>query len=148
MITIYEQGHNNYESMGLGEIFPASCVVRQEQGGAYELELTHPMDAALKYDLLAPGRVLKVEVPAQTTPMLRVKGVAAQEYWKGSIHKTLYSKKSTNTGYTQTVTKTKKNAPPKAELKTVVYQPLDKPLAPATWITGAGAGARRSPPRR
>lgn len=107
MIRIYEQGYNDFSTNGLGTLSPARCLVREEQGGRYELELEHPMDDGGLYDLLKNGRIIKAPVPAQTTPMHRIKGVADKEYWKATSRKSVYSMKSTDTGHMESVTKTK-----------------------------------------
>jgi len=100
MILIYEQGFEDFGTMGLGELRPASCLVREEQGGVYELELEHPMDEDLKYDLLKSGRVLKVPAPAQTTPEIQLEAVSSREVWKANQDTKVYSKASTSLGST------------------------------------------------
>ena len=104
MIRIFEQGHEDFSSMGLGEIRPLSCVVREEQGGAYELEIEMAMDEGTNYDRLMNGRVIQAPVPAMTTPLIQTLNVTVTEYWKTNGGTKLYSKKSDVLGTYETVT--------------------------------------------
>ena len=103
MIRIFEQGHEDFTNMGLGEIHPLSCVVHEEQGGAYELELEMPMDESGHYDRLKSGRVLVVPVPSITTPAVRVYNLDKTEYWKTTGSVKLYTQKSDVLGAYETV---------------------------------------------
>ena len=101
MIQVYEVGYNNFVSMGIGTITPTSCIVHEEQSAGYELEVTCAMDENLNYDLLVEGRILRVPVPAATTPIYKIRATTEKEYWRGGG--TVYSNKSTNVGHTETV---------------------------------------------
>ena len=94
IIRMFEQGHEDFSSMGHGVIQPLSCSVREEQGGAYELDIEMAMDEATQYDLLVNGCVLQVPVPAITTPLIRTLNVTVTEYWKTIRSGKLYSQKS------------------------------------------------------
>jgi len=111
MIRIFEQGHEDFSSMGLGEIQPLSCVVREEQGGAYELEIEMAMDEQTRYDRLLNGRVLQVPVPAMTTPLIKTLDVTVTEFWRTNGSVKLYSKKTDVMGTNQTVTVPAQYAP-------------------------------------
>lgn len=131
MINIYEQGYNDYTTMGLGALTPSACIVREEQGGAYELELDHPMDDNLLYDLLAPGRVIKVPVPAQTTPLYRILSTPDKVYYKADVETPMYSIKSEDIGHYETVTRTRttyKTVTSKPKPEIVVYRTLSHPV--------------------
>ena len=94
MIRIFEQGHEDFSSMGLGEIRPLSCIVHEEQGAVYDLELEMMMDDATQYDRLMNGRVIQAPVPAITTPLIRTLDVTVTEYWKTNASAKIYSQKS------------------------------------------------------
>ena len=111
MIRIFEQGHEDFSSIGLGEIQPLSCVVREEQGGAYELEIEMAMDEQTRYDRLLNGRVLQVPVPAMTTPLIKTLDVTVTEFWRTNGSVKLYSKKTDVMGTNQTVTVPAQYAP-------------------------------------
>lgn len=102
-IYIFEQGYEAFDSFGLGQLFPITCVVREEQAGNYDLELVHPMDEAGRYHLLKNGRVLKVPAPAVTTPAIRTEGVGSREVWKTTASARVYSQPRTTLGSQVTV---------------------------------------------
>jgi len=102
-ILIYEQGFEDFSTMGLGEVRPASCIVHEEQGGAYELDMDHPMDESGRWDLLRNGRVLRVPVPAKTTPHIQMQALASREVWKCTTEAEVYSMPTTEMGQTVTI---------------------------------------------
>ncbi|HQC53548.1 MAG TPA: phage tail spike protein, partial [Lentisphaeria bacterium] len=104
MIWIYEQGHEDFSTNGLGSLLPARCEIKEEQNGAYELELDHPIDKDGLFGLLKTGRVIKAPVPAQTTPIIRMPSTTSYEVWETSAKAKVYTKKSTTLGSTISVT--------------------------------------------
>ncbi|HOE01426.1 MAG TPA: hypothetical protein PKI64_10295, partial [Kiritimatiellia bacterium] len=104
MIWIYEQGHEDFSTNGLGSLLPARCEIKEEQNGAYELELDHPIDKDGLFGLLKTGRVIKAPVPAQTTPIIRMPATTSYEVWETSAKAKVYTKKSTTLGSTISVT--------------------------------------------
>lgn len=133
MIQVYEIGHADYASMGLGSLTPVQCSVHEEQGGAYELDITCAMDEGLGFDLLMAGRVLRVPVPAMTTPMYRILGTPRKEYWISPDGGYVYNGKSTVTGGMQTVTRTRKvveEVAPDGSPQTALSRRMDRPLVP------------------
>lgn len=103
MIRIFEQGHEDFSTMGLGEIRPLSCVVREELGGAYELDIEMAMDDEQQYDRLMPGRVIVVPVPSITTPAVKAFDVTSTEKYKLLGSTKMYSQPSDVMGTTETV---------------------------------------------
>ncbi|NLB90183.1 MAG: hypothetical protein GX786_03050, partial [Clostridiales bacterium] len=72
MITIYDPNCDDFTNNGLGLLSPSRCVVKENAGGLYELELEHPMDEGKKWTLLSEQRIIKAPVPNQETPLLSV----------------------------------------------------------------------------
>ncbi len=104
MIWIYEQGHEDFSTNGLGMLIPTKCEISEEQAGAYELEMSHPMDEGGIFELLKAGRVIKAPVPAQTTPMIQMEAAEGYEIWEVISKAKVYTKKTTSLGSTVTVT--------------------------------------------
>lgn len=102
MILVFERGQDDFRTMGLGEIRPVSCVVHEEQGGAYELELECPMDDQYQYDLLVSGRMVRVPVPTRTTPHIFMQATQGYEVWKTTAPAALYVLPTTEMGYSET----------------------------------------------
>ena len=104
MITIYERGYEDFSTMGLGQLLPTSCVVHEEQGGAYELELEHPMDEEGRHSLITPGCVLRVPAPSRPTPLVTTGGLSDREIYTANEKINIYSKATTSMGTTITST--------------------------------------------
>ena len=102
-IWIYEQGHEDFSTNGLGSLIPARCETKEEQNGAYELELDHPIDEDGLFSLLKTGRVIKVPVPAQTTPLIRMPAMTSYEVWEVISAAKVYTKITSTLGSTVTV---------------------------------------------
>lgn len=103
MIWIYEQGHEDFSTNGLGSLRPARCEIKEEQNGAYELELDHPIDEDGLFSLLKTGRVIKAPVPAQTTPIIRMPATTSYEVWETTAKAKVYTRKTTSLGTQVTV---------------------------------------------
>ncbi len=72
IIRLYDRTCTDYTGNGLAVLSPTACTVTEEAGGQYEVSCTVPVTDDLKSRLLERGRVLKVPVPAMTTPALEV----------------------------------------------------------------------------
>lgn len=72
MIRLYERTSIDYTGNGLAVLTPTECTTTEEAGGQWEVSCTVPVTDDLKSRLLERGRVLKVPVPAMTTPALEV----------------------------------------------------------------------------
>lgn len=68
MITIHENTAKTFDTLGLGALLPASCVVTEELNGAFELELEHPYDAEGKWQRIERGRILYASTPRGRQP--------------------------------------------------------------------------------
>ncbi len=68
MITIHEKTAQTFNTLGLGALLPASCVVTEELNGAFELELEHPYDAEGKWQRIERGRTLYASTPRGRQP--------------------------------------------------------------------------------
>ena len=68
MICIYSADCTDFTNNGLGVVVPTSCTVTETLNGEWELTLEHPIDDAGKWRRLVEGRILRVPVPAASTP--------------------------------------------------------------------------------
>lgn len=80
---------NDYRKMGLGVLSPISCTVTEKAGGAYELEMTHPIDPDGKWEWLTTGNIIKCPCPVYDVGSTMM-GLDAQ-VWKTTSAATLYS---------------------------------------------------------
>ena len=63
MVTIHEKTARTFDTLGLGALLPASCIVTEELNGAYELEMEHPYDADSKWKRLDVGNIIVASTP-------------------------------------------------------------------------------------
>ena len=68
MITIHEKTAKSFDTLGLGALFPASCVVTEELNGAFGLEMEHPYDEGGKWRRIERGRILYAPTPTGPQP--------------------------------------------------------------------------------
>lgn len=68
MITIHEKTAKSFDTLGLGALLPASCVVTEELNGAFELEMQHPYDEGGKWRRIERGRILYAPTPTGPQP--------------------------------------------------------------------------------
>lgn len=68
MITIHEKTAKTFDTLGLGALLPASCVVTEELNGVYELEMEHPYDTEGKWQRIERGHILFVSTPGGNQP--------------------------------------------------------------------------------
>lgn len=68
MITIHEKTAKSFDTLGLGALLPASCVVTEELNGAFGLEMEHPYDEGGKWRRIERGRILYAPTPTGPQP--------------------------------------------------------------------------------
>lgn len=68
MITIYDKDATDFAGLGLGALDPSSCVVREDAGGMYELELEQPITADGRHLLLNLYNIIKAPAPVREAP--------------------------------------------------------------------------------
>ncbi|MGN1230376.1 MAG: phage tail spike protein [Anaerotignum sp.] len=68
MINIHEKTAQTFNTLGLGALLPARCVVTEELNGAYELELEHPYDDDGKWKRIEDGRIIYASTPRGRQP--------------------------------------------------------------------------------
>lgn len=74
MVTIHEKTARVFDTLGLGALLPASCVITEELNGAFELEMEHPYDEGGKWRRIARGRIVYAPTPTGCQPF-RIYGV-------------------------------------------------------------------------
>lgn len=77
-ICVYAPDDDDFTSNGLGILTPTRCVVTEEAGGQYELELELPV-ADDVWRQIQTGSVIKAPVPVVTIDEFQMQGAA---YWK------------------------------------------------------------------
>ena len=60
MVLVYDSKTQEFSNDGLGAVTPSSCVVSEEINGAFELELTHPVDSFGKWKRLQKNNIIRV----------------------------------------------------------------------------------------
>ena len=78
----------DFSGNGLGVVTPMSCIVTETLNGEWELTLVHPIDATGKWQRFVEGRILRVPVPAASTPrisMAKVEHIYRVSVKKGSL---------------------------------------------------------------
>lgn len=63
MVTIHEKTAKTFDTLGLGAISPASCVVTEKLNGIYELKMEHPYDAFGKWKRIEQERIIYASTP-------------------------------------------------------------------------------------
>ena len=66
MISLYDSDNTIFEGMGDCVLMPTSCTTRQIAGGAYTLDMVHPMDPWGKWRHIQEEAVLRVPVQEET----------------------------------------------------------------------------------
>lgn len=66
MINLYGLNDIDYTKNGTAVLQPTSCLVSEQAGGSYELNMQHPMDARGTYALMQIEDIIKVPVPVAT----------------------------------------------------------------------------------
>ncbi len=72
MINVYPAAATDFSTLGVMTLEPASCTIEERAGGLLELEMTHPIDADLKWTYLQPGNIIKAPCAIREAPILRV----------------------------------------------------------------------------
>lgn len=89
MITLYEKTATTFADNGLCGLSPVSCVVRETAGGAYELQMQHPVDEYGKYAMLTEERLIKAPVPKTIIPETVLPALYS---WRTNTDTPLYAK--------------------------------------------------------
>ncbi len=92
MICLYDRDTNDFTGNGLAVLSPTECTTTEEAGGQWEVICTLPVTDDLKSRLLERGRVLRVPVPAMTTPALEIMAQDSGSTTKGLA---IYAPKAT-----------------------------------------------------
>ena len=66
MITLYEKNNTRYDRGGSCTLMPLSAKIKMVAGGAYELDLVHPIDPYGKWRWLETEAIIKAPVPKET----------------------------------------------------------------------------------
>lgn len=72
MITIYPSDATDFGTNGLGILTPYECIVKEIEGGMYELHMEHPIDDTLRWAQITNGCILKAPVPMRESPMYEI----------------------------------------------------------------------------
>ena len=72
MINVYPAAATDFSTLGVTTLSPASCTIEERAGGLFELEMTHPIDADLKWTYLQTGNIIKAPCAIREAPILRV----------------------------------------------------------------------------
>lgn len=72
MITIHDAKGENLASLGYGALTPTECIVREEAGGMYELELVQPITKDGRHLLIASHHIIRVPVPVRESPLVQM----------------------------------------------------------------------------
>ena len=72
MITIYPSDATDFGTNGLGILTPYECIVKEIEGGMYELHMEHPIDDTLRWAQISNGCILKAPVPMRESPMYEI----------------------------------------------------------------------------
>ena len=59
MVLVYDSKAQIFNTDGLGTVAPSSCVISEEINGAFELELTHPIDSFGKWKRLQKNNIIR-----------------------------------------------------------------------------------------
>ena len=63
MISVYDIGNSAYTANGNAVLHPTSCVMQEDAGGSYEVEMTHPITEDGTWEHLTNDAIVKVPVP-------------------------------------------------------------------------------------
>lgn len=74
MITVYSAWVDDYSGLGICALTPEECVVKEQAGGAFRLEMTHPMDDTGRWWNLLKYNVIKAPCPVRETPKINAAG--------------------------------------------------------------------------
>ena len=63
MISVYDIGNSAYTANGNAVLHPTSCVMAEDAGGSYEVDMTHPITEDGTWEHLVNDAIIKVPVP-------------------------------------------------------------------------------------
>lgn len=67
-INVYKPDETDFSHNGLAVLNPSKCIVSEEAGGSYELEMDYPIDEYGKWELLQEGCIIKAPIPPTYIP--------------------------------------------------------------------------------
>lgn len=91
-VLVYDSKTQTFDNDGLGAIAPSSCVVTEEINGAFELKLSHPIDAFGKWMRLQKNNIIRANTHRgiQTFRIYRVVKNAVDDTIKVNAHHIFY----------------------------------------------------------
>lgn len=75
-ICLFAPTATDFSTNGLAVLSPFSCVVHEEAGGDYSIQLEHPMDQHGKWTLIREESLIRCPVPEKYTPRVVLPPVA------------------------------------------------------------------------
>ena len=97
MICVFPSDATDFSGNGAGMLAPSSCTVTETLNGEYELTLEHPLDDGGKWQRLQEGRILRVPVPAEVTPQVKMIHQSSYDIYKtNGSSRPIRSKASSN----------------------------------------------------
>lgn len=76
MITVYSAWADDFSGLGICALTPEECVVREQAGGTFRLEMTHPMDDTGRWWNLLKYNIIKAPCPVRETPKINAGSAA------------------------------------------------------------------------
>lgn len=75
-ICLFASDETDFSDNGLAVLSPFSCVVHEEAGGDYSIQMEHPMDVHGKWSLIQEESLIRCPVPEKYTPRVVLPAVA------------------------------------------------------------------------
>lgn len=98
-ITIYEPDSTEFVTNGLSILQPKSCIVTEQAGGSWELEMVHPITPDDRWRLLEVDRIIRAPVPVRQNPEMAIRakreGISVHEIYKATSTVNLREKPNT-----------------------------------------------------
>lgn len=69
MITVYPADCTDFSNNGLGILQPIECTIHEIAGGAYELNMVHPIDSTNRWTQITNGCFIKAPAPVRESPL-------------------------------------------------------------------------------
>lgn len=92
LILLYAKDEENFDSNGLCVLCPSSCVITEQAGGYYNLEMQHPMDEWGKWAMIEENSIIRAPVPPLHIPAVTLPQTVIWQV-KSSVNSTpVYSK--------------------------------------------------------
>lgn len=78
-IRVYAPDSMDWTGNGLAALIPTECIITEESGGEYELEMQHPVDPWGKWEYLVYEAIIKAPVPMQNIQAIEA---TFANYWR------------------------------------------------------------------